>query len=149
MSSRLEVLGLNPEQKQIYYSCYEKANKYFDLPKGWVLHHKDVELVNEDIDRYIQWLPEDLIPMTKSEHMRLHAKLNSNLPKNHKGENNGMYGKGYLVAGERNGMYGSHRTGEEHPMWGKHHSEEAKILMSAKKKGRHWKLVDGVRVWYD
>lgn len=31
---------------------------------------------------------------------------------------------------------------------GKHHSEEAKSKMSELKKGKHWKLVDGKRVWY-
>lgn len=149
MSSRQDALGLNNEQKNIYAVCYEKAKKYFNLPKGWVLHHKDVELRNTDLDRYIHWLPEDLVPMTKSDHMRLHSKLHSNLPKDLSGENNPMYGKGYLVSGSKNGMYGVHRHGEEHPFYGKHHSTESRMKMSELKKGRHWRLVDGKRVWYD
>ena len=32
---------------------------------------------------------------------------------------------------------------------GKHHSEESKAKLGAGKKGRHWKLVDGKRIWYD
>lgn len=31
---------------------------------------------------------------------------------------------------------------------GKHHSEEARKKMSEARKGKHWKLVDGKRVWY-
>lgn len=31
---------------------------------------------------------------------------------------------------------------------GKHHSEETKRKLSAAMKGKHWKLVDGKRVWY-
>ena len=31
---------------------------------------------------------------------------------------------------------------------GKHHSEESKAKLSAAKRGRHWKLVDGKRIYY-
>lgn len=41
-----------------------------------------------------------------------------------RGENNPMYGKGYLLAGENNGMYG------------KHHTPEARKAMSDNRKGR-------------
>ncbi len=37
--------------------------------------------------------------------------------------------------------------GERNPLYGKHHSEETKKKQSTAKKGRHWKLVDGKRVW--
>ena len=39
---------------------------------------------------------------------------------------------------------GTHESG----MKGKHHSEETKRNMAEARKGKHWKLVDGKRVWY-
>lgn len=62
-------------------------------------------------------------------------------------------------------MYGSHRCGEKNPMYGKHHTTETRNKMSEKmtgkplsdehkrkiseaRKGKHWKLVNGKRVWY-
>lgn len=40
--------------------------------------------------------------------------------------------------GEKNGMYGDHRfSGENHPMYGKHHTEEAKQKISARMKGEN------------
>lgn len=77
--------------------------------------------------------------------------------------------------GENNPFYGKHHTdeakermskalsGENHPNYGKHLSEEHKKKLSEAKKnmsdetrnkiaeakkGKHWKLVDGKRVWY-
>lgn len=38
----------------------------------WVLHHKDPELRHKDPARYAEWRIEDLEPMLKSEHTRLH-----------------------------------------------------------------------------
>jgi hypothetical protein len=60
---------------------YHNAWKFFypegkGCPKnGYNLHHKDVTLRHSDIERYLKWLPEDLIMMTSSEHKKLHAKL--------------------------------------------------------------------------
>lgn len=40
--------------------------------------------------------------------------------------------------GEKNGMYGDHRfAGENHPMYGKHHTEEAKRKISERSKGEN------------
>lgn len=75
--SRKDFLNLDDRQKRTYDRCYVEARDYFNLPEGWVLHHKDTDLQNTDIERYIRWLPEDLVPMTKSDHMRLHANLNN------------------------------------------------------------------------
>ena len=52
---------------------YLKAKEYFNLPKGWVLHHIDPELKYKDPQRYNEWRIEDLKPMTKSEHAKIHC----------------------------------------------------------------------------
>lgn len=63
----------------------DKARQYFisigaipktAKPREWVLHHKDIYMKNNNIKQYIQWNIEDLIPMTRKEHLRLHSKLN-------------------------------------------------------------------------
>lgn len=40
------------------------------------------------------------------------------------------------VTGEKNGMFGTHRCGEENPMWGKHLSDESKKKLSEAHKGK-------------
>ena len=49
----------------------------------WCLHHKDTVLKYKDLFRYNEWRVEDLVPMLKSEHTRLH-KLGSHLSEEHK-----------------------------------------------------------------
>ena len=51
---------------------YRKTKKFFNLKKGYVLHHVDETLRHNDAERYIEWRPEDLIVMTNEEHARLH-----------------------------------------------------------------------------
>lgn len=41
---------------------------------NWCLHHNDTTLKELDPDRYNEWRVEDLSPMTKSDHIRLHHK---------------------------------------------------------------------------
>lgn len=41
----------------------------------YVLHHIDYALKDNDIERYNSWNPEDLVVMTRSEHMQLHCNL--------------------------------------------------------------------------
>lgn len=64
------------------------------------------------------------------------------------GENNPMYGKGYLVAGKKHGMYGKHHTkdakkkisdaerGEKNHNYGKPMAEETKMKLYIANKGR-------------
>ena len=39
---------------------------------GFVLHHKNMNLKTEDIERYIEWNLKDLKVMTKQEHLSIH-----------------------------------------------------------------------------
>lgn len=77
---------------------------------GYVLHHKDTTLKYRDPVRYHEWRPEDLVPMTRQDHMKLH---HTDAMKNvdHKKQAESL----------RN-FYKTH----ESPMKGKHHPEEAK-----------------------
>lgn len=54
---------------------YRKTKKKLNVKKGYVLHHIDTNLINNDVERYIQWNEEDLIILSKSEHSKLHAHL--------------------------------------------------------------------------
>lgn len=93
-------LCLTYEQRKISDAKHKAASEYFNLPKGWVLHHKDTSLIRNDIERYIQWNIDDLVPMTRSDHLKLHSKLRfedddyrKSFSESHRGESNPMYGK--------------------------------------------------------
>lgn len=49
-----------------------KTRELLNVPKGYVLHHKDPNMQYVDIERYIQWNPEDLEIMSQSDHAKLH-----------------------------------------------------------------------------
>lgn len=66
---------LTKEQKRISWHYRRIAREHFfgkGGGKGWCLHHKDETLRERDIDRYIQWRIEDLVPMTMCEHSHHH-----------------------------------------------------------------------------
>ena len=80
-------LELTPEQITIYNTCHKKAVKYFESigllpldrkPYEYSLHHIDESLRHNDIDRYIQWLPEDLKVIKSGEHTSKHMIGNTN-----------------------------------------------------------------------
>ena len=91
------------------------AKKYFNLQKGYVLHHKDITLKAKNIERYILWLPEDLIPMTKEEHSRLH-----NLGNTYR-----KPGTFHHTEETKKRLSASH-MGKISPMKGMHHTAEAR-----------------------
>ena len=55
---------------------HKKAVQHFkqlgEFEDGMVLHHIDFTMIYFDPDRYVEWVPEDLLPMTKSQHIKLH-----------------------------------------------------------------------------
>lgn len=108
--------SLTKEQRKIYNHCRHSALKYFNVQKGYVLHHKDDTLMLTDINRYIEWRPEDLVVMTLSEHSKLH--------------NTG------LVRSEETREKMSKAKKGIQTWLGKHHSEETKKKISKANKGR-------------
>lgn len=76
--------------KQAYNINHEKAWCYFkalgvlpiDAKKNeWVLHHRDTTLKNDNPVRYDEWRIEDLVPMKRGDHTRLHLSLRPPMPK--------------------------------------------------------------------
>lgn len=59
------------------------TKKLLNVPAGYVMHHRDERMMYDDPERYAQWNPEDLVVMSKQEHLAWHSK----------GKLNGMYGK--------------------------------------------------------
>ena len=67
---------MTKEQESINLKNHKRATKEMNVPKGYVLHHKDPSWLYNDIERYIQWNPEDLVIMSRSDHTALHNNLN-------------------------------------------------------------------------
>lgn len=80
---------MTKQEMKISRENHKKAAECFNLQSGYVLHHIDESLRHNNIERYILWLPEDLVVMSKEEHSQLHK------------------------IGEKNPMYGKHHTEEE------------------------------------
>ena len=84
----------------------KSAWKYFEA-HGYanhdhmVLHHKDINMKFENPERYIEWRIEDLIPMTRVEHRRLHMKLQMT-GKKHSRKHNKMISKGLKQQSTKN-----------------------------------------------
>ena len=129
------MIELTKEQKRISKDNHKKAADFFKLQKGWILHHIDPDWRYNDIERYILWDPFDLVMMTRADHQRLHQK-----------------GKKYSEE-TRKRMSESHK-GKDGYWKCKKRSEETKIKIgeaskcNTNVKGKHWKLVDGKRVYY-
>ena len=144
---------------------YEKA--VIDTAQTWQCHHR-LETHNSDGERrlvdiskaelialgmYFDRPPEELIFLTSAEHRCLHRK---GKPSIRKGKHISEETKRKISEA----MKGKHFSEEwkkkiSEANRGKHHSEETKKRISEVMKGKpknrqmkHWKLVDGKRVWY-
>ena len=124
--------------------CDETVRKYccenpslienFDIavnsPDKWECHHrKEIEngrIVSvkelKEQGLYYHRPAEELIFLSTAQHKSLHSK----------GENNSNYGKKFSVEHRR-------KLSEAH---------KGKVPWNKGKTGKHWKLVDGHRVWY-
>ena len=138
-----------------YKSCYcrqpeliENYSKAIaDNSEIWACHHR-LETHNSNgerrlvdilgteliaLDLYYDRPPEELIFLTQSEHMRLHR-----------------IGKPGAMKDKHHSDETKRKMSESHK--GKPKSEEHKRKLSeahkGQRKGMHWKLVDGKRIWY-
>lgn len=138
-----------------YKSCYcrqpeliENYSKAIeDNSEIWACHHR-LETHNSDGERrlvdilgselialglYYDRPPEELIFLTQSEHMRLHR-----------------IGKSGAMKDKHHSEETKRKMSESHK--GKPKSEDHKRKLSeahkGQKKGMHWKLIDGKRIWY-
>lgn len=142
------------EYRYVHDLC-DKWKSDNNLTCKCVVHHRDDtdETRDYNSNHYELWgFNEDgsfeygkyVVFMTQSEHSAHHSR---GIPKSEKhkqslsrtrienktaaGENNGMYGKGYLLVGEKNGMYG------------KHHSDETRDKISKALQGKSNPLITG------
>lgn len=137
---------------------YDKA--IADTTQTWDCHHR-LETHNSDGERrlvdissselialsmYFDRPPEELIFMTELDHKRLHNKGKSRSGETRKKISETLKGHSHSEEAKK-------KISEANK--GKHYTEETKRKISEAKKGRpsprkgkHWKLVDGKRVWY-
>lgn len=128
------------------WQCHHRLEIYDENGKERSLQKSRDELMIEN--RYYNRPASELIFLTKSEHRSLHMK------------HMGIYGYNHKKVTGHGTMYGKHLTDEQKKKLseahkGRKHSEESKRKMSEAHKGKkvswkvkHWKLVDGKRVWY-
>lgn len=136
---------------------YELAKA--DNFKGWQCHHRlethtsdgerrPVDITSKELralGMYIHRPAEELIFMTRKDHISLHYKGN-------------CYAKGKTLSKEQKRKLseankGKHLSEETRKKISKarkgmHLSEEAKNILSDAFRGKHWKVIDGKRVWY-
>lgn len=53
----------------------EDCRRRHNVAKGMHLHHTDIEMIDRDPQRYVQFRDEDIVVLTREEHIKLHAKL--------------------------------------------------------------------------
>lgn len=141
-----------------YKENHKKAWCYFvalgllpvDAKKNeWCLHHKDPLLKYEDPVRYNEWRFEDLVPMTTSEHMKLHNTGRQvseatrerlrivNTGKTLSEETRAKISEANRIRmnqPEWKEFMSRIHTGQPSPMKGKHHTEEARRKMGEARK---------------
>ena len=130
--------------------CYFIASgllPYNAKKNQWCLHHVDTTLRYRDRARYNEWRVEDLVPMLKSEHIRLHQ-LGRHLSEEHK-EKLRNANKGKHLSEETRAKISAAQVGRKilkeviekriatlkknHPKKPKH-----KVLKSPEEKGKFW-----------
>ena len=126
-------------------------NKYLCIGTFYI-HRAVAELFvpNPDNKPYVDHINTDCLD-NRAENLRwVTCKENNNNPLTRKHRSEACKGK--LFSEETRKRMSESKKGNTYYK-GKHHSEEAKQKLSESHKGllkgRHWKLVDGKRIWYD
>ena len=168
--------------KRVRRFCCEDISKIenYDLVKkdnfkGWNTHHRlethtsDGERRLVDISRkelialdmYYDRPADELIFLTRKEHMRLHSEYRKGkhrsdetrrkISEANKGKRPSEEAKQKMAEAKRGKKLGplseEHRRKLSEANKGKHLSEETKRKVAEAKRGRHWKVIDGKRTW--
>lgn len=138
------------------YCCYcmtpELIENYelaiADKEKVWICHHRKEEFYTSkeliEMGMYFNVPPEDLVfCRNEKEHHKYP----------HKGEEEAKKKISYANKGRKHSeeskkKMSDAKIGSPSPRKGKHLSDETKERLSEAHKGKHWKLVDGKRVYY-
>ena len=102
--------------------------------KGWCMHHRREiqpdgtrmsvqELIDQNL--YFHRPASELVFMRREEHSFLHSTGNTNT-------------KGMTLSAEHRRKIAEALSGENHPFFGKHHTEYTRQKMSKTRKGKHW-----------
>ena len=140
----------NKAHKEAWKHFYPEGNG--KAKPGYLLHHVDENLRKTDFSRYAEWNIEDLVMIENGKHTSLHngngksSRLGKKhtpeaiekMSKSHMGQK--AWNKGVPMSDDAKrhlSEYWEGRcTGENHPFFGKHHTDEARLKMSEAKKGR-------------
>lgn len=152
---------MTEEQRKISFYNFKKAVNHFKHTGEWfehcILHHKDPSWKDSDTERYIQWNPEDLIVMSKEEHCALHSHLRGiseetkrKISESLKGKPSGMLGKHHSE--ESKEKIRTNNTGKKRSTETCERISKSKLgvkhSVESWNKGKHWKLIDGKRLYY-
>lgn len=147
----------NYKRNRIAFAYFQAIGKIpYDAGfSEWCLHHVDTTLKYTDRARYDEWRVEDLVPMLRTEHNKLHGELKhgshlseetkrkiseaqKGVPKTEEQKEHIRQGMAESGAGERISAIKKelYQDKTKCPMYGRHHSEETKRKMSEAQKGR-------------
>ncbi len=140
------------------WKCTNKGYRRYTCRPVLLMHRKSLKFITDEIAELIaaEWSEVCKDNIHSEETRKKIGKTSKgrtpwNKGKHHKEETKKKIAetlKGRKALNETRKKQSEAHKGHEGYWKGKHHSEEYKRKMSEAKKGKHWKLVDGKRVWY-
>ena len=156
---------INLRTSKDYCKDFTKIENYdlaiADKTQTWECHHRNEKFYSEqelkELGLYYDCPPCELIFLNVENHHKEYHKGRQHTKEWN--EKISIANKGQYAFGEKNNFYGKHHTEESKRKMseakkgnqngkGHKHSLEELQRMSEAKKGKHWKLIDGKRVWY-